>query len=761
MTEQAQRTPATLKLSGLALAVMTAWTPGLTLAQTDAPAAAIEEVTVTARRRDESLARVPIAVSAIGAEGLSERQVQTDSDLQFAVPGLTIRQTQGNNSLTYSIRGQSADTFSGSPSAVVAYINEVPLTISGASTFYDLESVQVLKGPQGTLFGRNTTGGAVLYTAAKPTEETEGKLTLRGGNLGLKEAEGMFNAPLTDTVLFRVAFNTLDKDGYIDNVLTGEEHGEIHRDSGRVSLTLRPSDRLENTSMYAYSRIEGTNTGATYAWSIYGAGETHNGYALNSASSFLDGYEQVQKDLGPYKTQHPYGADHVGEDEVFTNTTTFDFSDSLRLKNIFGYTAGDTDSEQPALGAPFATFATRNLATGKVGNEFEIESFSDEIQLSGESFDGALTWLAGLYLQQSQTETLWPQTYFGGAVNATSHFGIETDTAAIYSQGTYSLTDALRVTAGVRYTEEDVSIEQLPGADFYNAPGFSNKQDETFTGTSWELGMEYDVSDELFAYAKARSSFRSGGFNGSAPPFDANATGGGNKFDKETVEDIELGMKFQGMVLNRPARMNLAVYQQWVEDVQRIEFPDPDPYPNGLDLASIAVTANIPEMEVKGIELEGSMMVTDFVELGFMYAYTDAEFTDGETTLFGVDYSYSPVANTPENTWSVWTKLDIPVDASLGEMSVYAEVYGQDEMYFSNTADSIAPDTKLPSYELVNARLSWTGIMGTDFSGALFGKNLTDEEYFVGGMALGASLGHNAAAVGEPRTWGVEVSYDF
>lgn len=713
----------------------------------------MEEVTVTARRRDESLSRVPIAVSAISSDQLADRQVLSDSDLQFAVPGLTVRQTQGNNSLTYSIRGQSADTFSGSPSAVVAYMNEVPLTISGASTFFDLESVQVLKGPQGTLFGRNTTGGAVLYTAAKPTEDTEGKLTLRAGNFGLQELEGMYNTPLiADKVLLRVAFNTIDRDGYIDNVTNGIEHGEIGRDSARVSLTVRPSDTIENTTMYSYSRTDGTNTGATYVYSIYEAGQTNNGFALNTSSSFIASAVDEQRELGYYKTQHPYGADHVGEDEVLTNTTTIHLSDTLRLKNIFGYTTGDTDSEQPALGALFPTFATRNIATGKVGNETEIESYSNEVQLSGEALDGRLSYIAGIYLQQQRTDTLWPQTYFAGAVTATSNFGIETDTTAVYTQGTYSLTDDLRVTAGYRYTKEDVSIEQLSEADALGAPD----QNESFSEPSWELGLEYDINNELFAYAKTRSSFRSGGFNGSAPPVNATATGGGNKFNVETVQDFELGLKFRGLLMDRPATVNLAVYHQQVEDVQRIEFPDP-PGP----VASIAVTANIPEMEVDGMELEASIMPTDWWEVGVVAAYTDAAFTDGETNLFGQDYSYSPVANTPETTWTLWTSVNFMIDPSMGELSLRAQVYGQDEMYFSNTYDSIGPETKLPDYELVNARLSWKNMMGSEFSGALFAKNLTDEAYFAGGMALGASLGHNAAAVGEPRTLGVELTYDF
>lgn len=723
----------------------------------------LDEVVVTARRRDENLSNVPIAVSAISAEQLSERQVRTDSDLQLTVPGLTIRQTQGNNSLTYAIRGQSADTFSGSPSAVVAYLNEVPMSINGASTFYDLSSVQVLKGPQGTLFGRNATGGAVLYTTAKPTNNTEGMLRVRAGNYDLREVEGMLNVPLVDDkVLLRAAFNSIKRDGYIHDIVTDKDLGETSRNSGRLTLTVKPSDRLENTTMYSYSRTDGTNTGATYIYSIYtAADEAKVGHALNTASSFLAGEVDHQKSLGYYKTQYPFPTKHVGEDEIVVNTTTFDLGESLQLKNIFGYSRGDTDSEQPALGAPFITFATRNYATGKVGNELEVESFSDELQLSGNAFGDKLTYITGAYLQSMRTDTLWPQTYFAGAVTATNNFRIVTETAALYAQGTYSLTSELRATAGFRYTKEDVSIEQLSQADFFNAPGFNNKQDATFEKPSWEIGLEYDLNPNTLTYVKTRGSFRSGGFNGSAPPFDADATGGGNKFDAETVKDVELGLKYQGDVLDRPARINVAIYKQWVKDVQRIEFPDPPAYPNGLDLQSIAVTANIPEMEVKGIEIDASFMPASWLEFGVSAAHTEADFTDGNTTLFGVDYSYGPVANTPENTWTVWSQIDVPVDAELGKVNFRAEMYGQDSMYFSNTANSLTPDTELPSYHVVNARLNWGNVLKSQFSAALFGKNLTGEEYFVGGMPLGASLGHNAAAVGEPRTYGVELTYQY
>lgn len=744
----------------------------------------LEEVIVTARRREEGLSRVPISISAISDQEIDERSLRTDSDLQSAVPGLTIRQTQGNNSLTYSIRGQSADTFSGSASAVVTYLDEVPLNVSGASTLFDLQSVQVLKGPQGTLFGRNTTGGAVLYTSQKPTDEFEAELGVRAGNYGLQEVFGVLNVPLEGNVVrLRAAFNSMQRDGYIDNLLTGDKLGELDRDSIRLGMTIQPSDRLVNTTMLSVNEVGGTNTGASYTYSVYAPGEVNNGFALAADAGFLYGplmdvafgfegawdgwvaahpgtyapgllaYVDEQRRIGPYKTRHPWSANHDGEDWLLSNTTVWDINDSLTVKNIFGISQAETDSEQPQLGAPFATILTANTATGRSGNEYDGESISNELQLQGEALNGGLSYILGLYIQQQQVDILWPQSYFdllpyAPAATATSHYRTETDTQALYGQATYQFTQQLAVTGGLRYTWEDVTFSQLAESDFAGAAS----QQRDFKEPSWELGLEYSVSDEVFAYAKTRGSFRSGGFNGATPPPLSPGEVPANRFNVEDTNDVELGLKYAGSILSRPANLNVAVYRQQINDVQRVEFPDPDgPGP----VASTAVTANVPEMEVDGIEIDGSLMPAEWLTLGVTYAYTDAEFTNGDVTLFGTPYRFSPVANTPKNAGTLWAR------AEMGNVSVYGEIYHQSEMYFSNTADSTAPRTQLPSYELVNARVDWRDIAGTRVSAALFGRNLADEEYFVGGMALGVVLGHNAAAVGEPRTVGVELSYRF
>lgn len=748
------------------------------------------DIVVTARRRDETLSTVPAAITALSSDDLVQRGVHTDADLQLVAPGLTIRQTQGNNSLTYSIRGQTADTFSGSPSAVIAYLNEVPMAINGANSFYDLENVQVLKGPQGTLFGRNATGGAVLYNSAKPSDKIEALVRGRIGNYDLREVEGMLNVPLVaDKVLLRGAFDVVRKDGYIRNLLNDERLGNVKRDSGRVTLTVKPTESISNTTMVQYSKAGGTNTGASYTYSVYGCGDTNNGFALTCGAGLLFGpsldsvtgpgswaaylaahpdayapgliaYVDEQKRIGPYKTRHPGGASHHGEDWFVSNTTEVELGGSATLRNIFGYEDSKTRSEQPQLGAPFVTILTANAAADQYGNQLKVRSVSEELQVVGEAMGGKLDYIFGYYMQRQRSDTLWPQTYFDVspvlAPNyVTNNFRLRNSTDALYGQLSYEVVPDLKVTGGLRYTWERVKIEQLPDATYtFGAPD----QKKTFSDPSWEVGLEYKASADWFAYLKTRGSFRSGGFNGAAPPVNATATDGGNLFDSEHTQDIEGGVKFSGLAFGRPANFATAVFVQWIQDVQRVEFPDPDG-PGGL--ASIAVTANVPSSRIWGFEAQGSIRPTDWLEVGGSGAYTNAKFTDGEITLFGNPYSYAPVGDTPKFSGTAFAQVSLPVGEDMGEVSLRGEVYGQTAQYFSNTADSIGPGTRLPGYTLLHARLDWADIAGSNFSAALFAKNLTDEAYFVGGMTLAAALGHNAAAVGEPRTYGLEISFKY
>src|ERR1700722_5724243 len=233
-------------LIGVAVASMTYAAP--VFAQTAASDQAgareeLEEIIVTARRREENLQSVPIAITAIDDTALRARTVQDPIDLQFMVPSLSITTGAGGS---YTLRGLGQG-FGGSAPAVVSYIDEVAqFTQVPQIQFFDLQNVQVLNGPQGTLFGRNTIGGAILFTSQRPTDTLEGYAQIRGGNYDLREAEGALNIPLIDdTLMLRVAGQSRQRDGYERNVITGVRSDDVGQQAGRVGLTWRPTESIE------------------------------------------------------------------------------------------------------------------------------------------------------------------------------------------------------------------------------------------------------------------------------------------------------------------------------------------------------------------------------------------------------------------------------------------------------------------------------------------------------------------------------------
>ncbi len=184
------------------------------------------EILVTARRRSENIEKVPISITAIGGEQLRTRSIFSDTDLQTAVPGLTIRQNGSSNQYTYAIRGQSIDTYTNSPPAVLPYIDEVQIVTHSANPLYDLEGIQVLKGPQGTLFGRNTTGGAILFQTAKPDDKFGGYILGRYGNFNSRHVEGAVSLPVSDKIAFRIAGDYTGGGAFVRNIASHSRLGK-------------------------------------------------------------------------------------------------------------------------------------------------------------------------------------------------------------------------------------------------------------------------------------------------------------------------------------------------------------------------------------------------------------------------------------------------------------------------------------------------------------------------------------------------------
>ncbi len=745
------------------------------------------EITVTARRRSEALSRVPISITSLAGAEITQRNVSSQSDLQRTVPGLTIRTGQSDNVLTFTIRGQGVDTFSSSQPAVLTYFNEVPLSSYSASNFYDLESIQVLKGPQGTLFGRNTTGGAVLYTSAKPKDQFEGYVSAGIGNYNDRRLEGVLNLPLGgDKAILRLAGNAQWRDGWQKNVTTGQEQGQIDRQSLRVTLALRPSDGFESTFVGGYSWLGGTNVGL-YTYAVYPCGATNNGIPLGSIAACTFGpanpgygaylaanpnatpagiVDQVaiQRALGTRQVNGTARTARTGRDWFVVNTSTFELGSDATLKNIVSYSKSKVNN----LWDPFGTgnyvvariFSTPDGDPGTInGFDQNNESFTEELQLSGSMADGSLKYLVGGFYSWKRDYYRAPFQFFDfrpvfGPFPSQNEFNSYAITKAFYAQATYDLSDTglngLKVTGGFRYTWEDARLNTLPGS---TNPGLREER-ASFSDPSWTIGLDWQATDQLLLYVAQRGSFRAGGFNGVGPLQNTTAEFGGNLFLPEKVRDVEAGAKFAGRLGTMPLRANLAVYTSTITDVQRAQFVI---LPSTGELSTL--TVNIPSARVRGFEFDTSFEPSDNLEIGGNVAYTDARYTRGSSTVFGTTYNYGPYADTPEWAGSAFFKVKLPTNGA-GDLSFRGEVYAQSAQFFSNLGDTLAPGTKLPPYAVVNATFDWKNAMGGPVDLTVFVKNAFQKSYFTGGFGF-PPLGLASATPAEPRTFGVTAKVRF
>jgi iron complex outermembrane receptor protein len=768
------------------------------------------DIVVTARRRAEDISRVPTTVAALGADALAQRSISTQSDLQIAVPGLIVRETQSNNNLNYSIRGQTVDAFSGSSTAVVPYLNEVPFVAGGVASFFDLQSIQVLKGPQGTLFGRNATGGAVLSTTARPVLEPGGSFKFGYGNYDAVDVEAVANVPLVgNTVLFRAALKISRRDGYIDNVYTGpvfngndnRELGKVDRQAYRASLLLKPSETFENLTMVQYERSRGNNSGTRiYSYNRCGTNGP-NGTPLPCPADFLFGpqldanvgvpgawaavlaahpgydprgiqgvLDRQQNDLGFWQVNSAAPSFHSGKDIAVTNTSMVELSESMTVKNVFGYSHSKALDSTEQTGTPYLLISNYDInrpaaaALRNFSNEVTNQSLSNELQLQGSLLNNGLDYILGGYFQEIKNHTTFPQSYFDVSpisppASTTSNFKIKDRSIAAFAHGTFDLgvlagLDGLKFSAGGRYAWEKISLDHQPGGTFAGL----TTPDAKFDRASWNLGLEYQAMPEVMVYLVARESWRAGGINGVAPPALSATLTNTDKFASEVAQDFEAGLKYNGRVGDARAHFYLSAYTMKVKNVQRTLFPA---NPVNPALGSVAVTVNVPQARIKGFELDTGIEPTSWLNVGVSGAFTDAEFTKDMALVFGTPTLFGPVADTPRWSGSAYAVVTVPLGKEMGEVRLRGDVYAQTSYYFSNTATSVTPQTKLPGYTIANFRLDWDNIAGSGLGLGFWVRNAFNEKYYVGGLAQGSSLGVNAANVGRPRMYGMEVMAKF
>jgi iron complex outermembrane recepter protein len=769
-----------LIVAGLMAGVVMPLAPAAHAQESAETTASSDEIIVTARRREESLSKVPIAITAIGGEDLDKRGIYNENDLQSAVPGLVIRQNGGVHAFNYSIRGQSVDTFTNSPPSVLPYVNEVQIVTHNASTFYDMGGIQVLKGPQGTLFGRNATGGAVLYATAKPTDTAGGYIQGRYASFDSVNVQGAVNLPLGENIgALRVAMSVTGGGAFVKDYFIDEEYGDLDQKSIRASLRLTPLAGLTNTTVFQYTDERGTNT-PYQLWSVNpDPCPSSSAYCLlNPATSpgltaylathpavFQGGLNAAvaeQRRVGPWVSLSSYPPYHSAENTYVINTTELALGDDITLKNIFGYNLAKSNDGYDYDGSPYHFFETQGVLTAnevKVlptkGFVLNTRQFSNELQLQGKAIDGRLDYVVGFYYL-NQRDRVESNLTFGHPVFVfpfTYTAQWTTESIAGFAQASFKVIDQLSVTGGFRWTHDKTEIFQLPGSLWLGTFPANVPEETSASKPSWTVSVDYQATPELLLYVAHRGSWRAGGYNYSVPPINTTAAGGGNLFLPETTYDIEVGVKYSGDSLGVPVTFNADFFNQWVKDIQRSAYLLT---PAGVSL----LTVNVPKAQITGVEFDVTVRPTEFLQFGASGNYTNARYTDNLVNILGNTIAYGPFADVPEWSGTLFAEVGVPLGEA-GKLTLRGDAYGQTEMNFSNVGDTANPNTTLPGYALFNARLTWSEIMGSRLSAAAFVRNLGNRKYWSGGNAASNGGNTNVVNPGVPRMWGGELRFEF
>jgi iron complex outermembrane receptor protein len=792
-------------LSALPVAVLAASAASPAYSQS-AGATSLEEIVVTARRTEESLQSVPVSVTAFSADEIRRRGISSLEDIQLATPGVHLSGSGGRSNPVYMIRGQ-AKALSGTMSpAVVTYFDEVPEPNYGSYIpQFDLGSIQVLKGPQGTLFGRNTTGGAILYTAAAPEHELGGYVSANLGNYKLREYEGAVNIPLIqDTLAVRLAGITNKRDGYSRDLGADRDMDEDDYHSYRVSVLWEPLDNLSNTFMYNRTVTE-TNGDAIVAVDYFPGGPLPGTFGLDAS---LGQAIAQQNARGPRDVIATRDTFEDTKKTSINNRTELDIG-GLTLVNIFGYRDVDLNYLANSDGLPVLTADGSGVYPAGTPVEYikgslrqELEQYTNEIQLMGKSFDDKLDWRVGAYWLKSEPTGPNANWVAFAAVAGTSGrntaYNFQTEESqAVFAHGTYDLgdliVDGLELELGVRYSEDET--EACTGTGINSSTGVKlsaceNKDTTQITGasvntaksdaTTWSVGLNWQINEDHFAYVVSRRGYRAGGIN--SPTFSGRLAQF-QSFEPETVTDGEVGIRSDWYLGDVAVRTNVSAFLGKYEDVQsplsgvttsgacaafvaaNPGVPVPAPIsPDGTctpqdDPAGNTLMMNMGESEVSGVDLELVISPIENLTFNFGASYLDAETKTLDkpaalapymASLTGITFNY-----VARKTATAAVNYLIPVgNPMLESVNLHGNLYWTDDIAFAGT-------WMMPGYTVSNLRVDFQGIGTPNLELGVYVRNAADKEYFAAGATAGATYGMNAGIYGPPRMYGAELRYNF
>lgn len=787
----------------------------------------LDDVVVTARRKEENIQTTPVAVTALSGEALRRQQVVTLTDLQRTGPGLLLRTGLpgiGTQALI-GIRGQGNlnSTLANDPSVAI-YLDGVyiPRTMKDIATMRDLERVEVLRGPQGTLFGRNTTGGALNVITKNPTDRLEAEVNGELGNFDERNLGLVVNIPLASNLAARLAYNFHDVGGFVkDPILQRDFQDETshlvrgklkydgnnfdvmisgdynnYKDKGQPSVYLATNPASLINTVYGAANVAPYIHSSSNWWTTYAGGAVVPTSGANAAVySMLTPEAKAVYARKPFNTMEAYG---------FNATVNANLGD-LKLKSITGYRYMLTEAIIDTDGTPLPILLT-------YGGQ-KSRQISEELQLSGNITD-KISFIAGAYYGK-EIGYDDPRSQTLGSLIRNSYSTSQSITKGLFAQGYVQLTEALRFTGGYRYTwdEREVNLQAkqvlgLPNdapatLGFGGVTGFncqnsnittapaasraavaaqcSEVHSADFSYPAWTAVLDWQANHDLFFYAKTSGAARAGGFNnraGSFPPF-----------APEKVVDVEGGVK--ATFLDNRLRANVAVFNSWRKKIQAnvIAFVP--------GIGATAYVQNNGDSQVRGAEFEVTAAPWSGMEVNLGLSALDGRYDKGSFTEFRrfafagappagcsatpgvagsvdctVDLSGTSLAQLPKTQFNIGFTQTIPSGDNefaihLDYAYVSSQIYAQEvALPQQSAADKAGIDgynrySVLPAYGYANARISYN-ITRRDIELYAFARNITNEKYISGRFGeLYTSLGFAHEFPGPPRMWGVGVNMKF
>ena len=753
------------------------------IAQSDS--VTLEEIVVTTQRREQNLQEVPVAVTAYNALELEESGIFTLADIEKSSPNTQMRESRGTNStLTAFIRGiGQQDPLWGFEPGIGIYIDDVYIARPQAAVLdvYDVERIEVLRGPQGTLYGKNTIGGAVKYVTRQLDGEASGKIKVAAGDYGQQDITVSGQVPLIEDQLYiGGALASLQRDGY-GTQLKGYDpvSGQFNRTvenynkdvfSGRVSLRWLASDALSFTLAADKTEDDSNNRcGSRFDTNTVAA---PNGEFFSPIGSVFDS-QCGMTEVSSVVTQG------------YSFTTNYEVNDDLTLKYIFASREGETDTRIDFDGTPLDTFEVPAI--------YRDEQDSHELQFN---YTGAsYNLVGGIYYYDGNAaggfDALFGQ--FSSGVLTGSQFNngvfgdVDTESFSYYVNGDFDLTDKWTLIAGLRYTKDDkaasvnrqfiiTSNSNVGTTGQGSSITFGNAANDTLlavrtaypkslTNGSWSevsptFKLSYDLTDDVMIYGGWSNGFKSGGFDMRADDVANPIARQG--YDPETVDTYEFGVKSE--LLDNRVRLNATVFRSEFEDMQvTVQAPAP-----GLAVFSSTVV-NAGESEIEGFEAEATAQLTEGLSAKLVLGYMNAEFITVQDAQFGnVAEPYDDGTGNIVQPWEMQNSPDWN--------GQFALIYNTDlNAYGSlalNTSVSYRDDTRMfdatatildqPSYSLWDAGATWYS-PGGSWTASLHLKNIGDEIYRTGGYNFPATALEDAIVgfYGAPRTWTFSLSTEF